>query len=281
MPALSMPPMPGPKGQEVLENVSQEAWELWKSHQTTLINEKHLDMSDPENRLWLIDQMDKFFCNEDYEKVVNYWKGNGPQPTTEEARRGLFQMAEDLAIEKNTLRPDLIASLFSNQFGTTNKPYTNIEIPGQIFAVDYDIGNQGVSYSDTEYKQVSSDENQNTGNNGWSYRNDGVDIESCSDPTIDYNIGWIETGEWLEYTVNITKSGSYTTKAIIASTGAGKMRIKVNGKQIGSDLDVPDTGGYQNWGQINFGQQSFNAGEALVRVEILEGDFSFAMISID
>ena len=59
------------------------------------------------------------------------------------------------------------------------------------------------------------------------------------------------------------------------------MRIKVNGKQIGSDLKVPDTGGYQNWGQINFGQQSFNAGEALVRVEILEGDFSFAMILID
>jgi Fe-S cluster biosynthesis and repair protein YggX len=72
MPALIMPPMPGPKGQEVLENVSQEAWELWKSHQTTLINEKHLDMSDPENRLWLIDQMDKFFCNEDYEKASGF-----------------------------------------------------------------------------------------------------------------------------------------------------------------------------------------------------------------
>lgn len=72
MPALNMPPMPGPKGQEVLENVSQEAWELWKSHQTTLINEKHLDMSDPENRLWLIDQMDKFFCNEDYEKASGF-----------------------------------------------------------------------------------------------------------------------------------------------------------------------------------------------------------------
>lgn len=72
MPALSMPPMPGPKGQEILENVSQEAWELWKSHQTTLINEKHLDMSDPENRLWLIGQMDKFFCNEDYEKASGF-----------------------------------------------------------------------------------------------------------------------------------------------------------------------------------------------------------------
>ena len=72
MPALNIPPMPGPKGQEVLENVSQEAWELWKSHQTTLINEKHLDMSDPENRLWLINQMDKFFCNEDYEKASGF-----------------------------------------------------------------------------------------------------------------------------------------------------------------------------------------------------------------
>jgi Fe-S cluster biosynthesis and repair protein YggX len=29
-------------------------------------------MSDPENRLWLIDQMDKFFCNEDYEKASGF-----------------------------------------------------------------------------------------------------------------------------------------------------------------------------------------------------------------
>jgi hypothetical protein len=46
-------------------------------------------------------------------------------------------------------------------------------------------------------------------------------------------------------------------------------------------MDIPDTGGNQDWGQINFGQQSFTAGEALVRVEILEGGFSFAMISVN
>ena len=54
MVSLAMPPMPGPKGQEILENISQEAWDQWKSHQTTLINEKHLDMSNQENRQWLI-----------------------------------------------------------------------------------------------------------------------------------------------------------------------------------------------------------------------------------
>ena len=45
--ALSVPPMPGPKGVEIQNSISQEAWDKWKSHQTTLINEKHLDMSDP------------------------------------------------------------------------------------------------------------------------------------------------------------------------------------------------------------------------------------------
>ena len=64
LPALNNPPMPGPKGIELMNSISEEAWEMWKSHQTTLINEKHLDMSDPENRRWLQDQMDKFFNNE-------------------------------------------------------------------------------------------------------------------------------------------------------------------------------------------------------------------------
>ena len=72
MVSLAMPPMPGPKGQEILENISQEAWDQWKSHQTTLINEKHLDMSNKENRQWLIEQMDKFFNNEDYEKASGF-----------------------------------------------------------------------------------------------------------------------------------------------------------------------------------------------------------------
>jgi len=72
LPALSIPPMPGPKGIEIMNSISEEAWEMWKSHQTTLINEKHLDMSNSENRKWLLEQMDKFFNNEDYEKASGF-----------------------------------------------------------------------------------------------------------------------------------------------------------------------------------------------------------------
>jgi Fe-S cluster biosynthesis and repair protein YggX len=72
LPALKMPPMPGQKGQDLLLSISQKAWDEWKSHQTTLINEKRLDMSNADSRLWLMNQMDKYFNNENYEKASGF-----------------------------------------------------------------------------------------------------------------------------------------------------------------------------------------------------------------
>ena len=72
LPAMTVPPMPGPKGIELMETVSQEAWESWKSHQTTLINEKHLDLSQADARSWLLEQMEKFFNNEEIEQASGF-----------------------------------------------------------------------------------------------------------------------------------------------------------------------------------------------------------------
>jgi len=72
LPAMTVPPMPGSKGKELMETVSQEAWEAWKSHQTTLINEKHLDLSQADARSWLLEQMEKFFNNEEVEQASGF-----------------------------------------------------------------------------------------------------------------------------------------------------------------------------------------------------------------
>tara|TARA_B000000441_G_C21685306_1_gene316083 strand:- start:101 stop:367 length:267 start_codon:yes stop_codon:yes gene_type:complete len=72
LPALKIPPMPGKKGLDLMSEISAESWEMWKSHQTTLINEKRLDMSNPDSRKWLLDQMDKYFNNEDYETASGF-----------------------------------------------------------------------------------------------------------------------------------------------------------------------------------------------------------------
>ena len=72
LPALKIPPMPGARGQELMATVSQKAWDEWKSHQTTLINEKHLDMSNQESRMWLLGEMEKFFNNEEVEQASGF-----------------------------------------------------------------------------------------------------------------------------------------------------------------------------------------------------------------
>ncbi len=72
LPGLPVPPYPGPKGQEIYESVSQQAWSEWQSQQTMLINEKQLSMADAEHRKYLQQEMDKFLSNEEYDQAEGY-----------------------------------------------------------------------------------------------------------------------------------------------------------------------------------------------------------------
>ena len=58
---LDFPPIPGPLGQKVWENVSKEAWNEWIKHQTMLVNEYRLNLSDVRARKYLMDQLDAHF----------------------------------------------------------------------------------------------------------------------------------------------------------------------------------------------------------------------------
>lgn len=69
---LDFPPMPGPAGEDIYQHVSAQAWKEWQTHQTMLINEKHLNMMDPNARKFLQEQMQKFFENEDFEQAEGY-----------------------------------------------------------------------------------------------------------------------------------------------------------------------------------------------------------------
>ncbi len=69
---LDAQPFPGPKGQKIFDSISKQAWQDWQTHQTMLINEKHLSLVDPEARKYLQQEMDKFFAGEDYDKAEGY-----------------------------------------------------------------------------------------------------------------------------------------------------------------------------------------------------------------
>lgn len=145
-------------------------------------------------------------------------------------------------------------------------PYggTARNIPGRIEGEHYDLGGQGVAYNDLT-----------TGNSGTSFRSDNVDIEATTDAGGGYNVGWIQAGEWLEYTVNITTAGSYTLSARVAATSAGKtFHVELDGVNISGTLTVPNTGGWQIWQTVTATTPSLSTGQKILRIFADHGDFN-------
>jgi Fe-S cluster biosynthesis and repair protein YggX len=69
---LERPPFPGPKGLDIFETVSADAWNEWQAHQTRLINEKQLTVTDPSARVYLMAQMKLFLTGQDYDAAEGY-----------------------------------------------------------------------------------------------------------------------------------------------------------------------------------------------------------------
>jgi hypothetical protein len=115
-----------------------------------------------------------------------------------------------------------------------------LPLPGVVEAEDYDRGGEGVAYHD------------NTANNtGGRYRTtEGVDIESSSEGG--FNVGWIEAGEWIEYTVNVADGGDYFLVTRVATPNAGgTFHVEFNGMDVTGRLAVPSTGGWQSWSNLS------------------------------
>jgi hypothetical protein len=101
-------------------------------------------------------------------------------------------------------------------------------IPGIIEAENYDHGGAGISYHDSDLI-----------NEGNEYRNDGVDISSTGSISF---IGWTHKGEWLEYTVNVKKGGTYNLSFHYATPFTGHLGVLVNGSLKIGDIQLPTTG---------------------------------------
>lgn len=63
-PGLEKPPLKGPVGQRVFENVSAEAWRKWLEHSKMLINEFRLDVTSEQGQNIWFTELDKYFWGE-------------------------------------------------------------------------------------------------------------------------------------------------------------------------------------------------------------------------
>jgi beta-glucanase (GH16 family) len=144
-----------------------------------------------------------------------------------------------------------------------------LRLPARIEAEDYDVGGAGVAYHDLE-----------AGNNGGQYRTgEGVDIESCSDAGGGYNLGWLNAGEWLEYTVDVPWAGQYIINARVASlSSGGAFRVKAGGGETG-DIVAPVTGGWQSWTTVST-TATLAAGAQIIRFVAASGGFNLNYLEV-
>ncbi|TFG95242.1 MAG: carbohydrate-binding protein, partial [Calditrichales bacterium] len=220
--------------------------------------------------------------SDNYQRVLDYLGGYGDRPSEEFSQKALFEMAENLALEKCIYLPDVVAAIFSQDFNFQSQPYKPHPIPGMIAAVDYDKGNQSVAYYDTDYKRTRWDAWE-PWNTGGAYRNDGVDIgEIAAEKGGGFYVGWIENGEWLQYTIDVAVDGVYDLVFAVASAGdAGKIRAKMDGVASGTDLSVPNTSDWQNWTQIRLPGIALTKGTHHFRIEFIGGGFNLSQIAFN
>ncbi|RPD50392.1 carbohydrate-binding protein [Hymenobacter sediminis] len=214
-----------------------------------------------------------------YEKLLNYWKGSGAKPTESEAVAGLSALAEGYKIENTFYHPDYIDALFRQVATAATKPFQKYTLSptAPLFAVNYDLGRNGAAYYDLDTATYHSDTNQyQAWNQGWSYRNDGVDIEANRDAvTNGYNVGWVSTGEWLQYTVEVPASGLYDVQVRIASaSGGGQISLSSNGVPLTKTVTLPSSGDWAKWTSAEIKDVYLTAGTNKLRLNVVNGGFN-------
>lgn len=210
-----------------------------------------------------------------YQRLLDYWAGSASRPSREYATAALFDMARHLHIDSCQFRADIHDALTRPDHDTRAIPFGAHVLPGVIASVDYDLGGLGVAYFDADYQNVAGPGGPRW-NKGGAYRNDGVDIEPCSDPEgPESNVGWLEPGEWLQYSFSVGIEGTYEVSARVAApTMGGAFQLLVDHTPAVDHVAVPATGGWQQWEKVPCGKTTLSAGQHVVTFMVKMGGFN-------
>jgi len=212
-----------------------------------------------------------------YQTLLDYWEGRGAKPSVQFATSALMEIAEKTKIENCIVHKDVLDAMFRQVQTNETVPFKQIVIPGIIGAADYDLGSVNYAYYDTDNGDYHVSTGNWTGwNKGWTYRNDGVDIEESVDPNGQpYNVGFIEANEWLKYTVSVSFSDSFLVSARVASeTTSGLLQLQINEQLVTGRINVPHTSGWQNWETLELGTVHLSKGGNDLKVLFASGGFN-------
>lgn len=126
-----------------------------------------------------------------------------------------------------------------------------------IEAENFDFGAQGVSYHDTTLQDL-----------GGAYRSTAVDIEPHANG---FHVSSTRAGEWLAYTVHASIAASQLTLRVASAGPGGTFHLESDGVDVSGPLQVPDTGGWDQWELISKDGVDLPAGDHILNL-VMDSD---------
>ncbi|MFH0757045.1 MAG: carbohydrate-binding protein [Bacteroidota bacterium] len=113
--------------------------------------------------------------------------------------------------------------------------------------------------------------------------NSGMELEACSDIDGGQNLGSIDPGDYVDYRVNVTRTGAYKgiiRTAAIKSTGTIRIQTPFSEEVDREWIQIPITGGWQTWSSVPV-SLSLEAGIQTLRLLALTDGYNINWLSLE
>ena len=108
---------------------------------------------------------------------------------------------------------------------------------------------------------------------------DGIEVEDSADEGGGSNIGYIGTGDWVEYMIDVDSTGSYLIEYRVASSGGSSgFEVLVDGLLVDTQ-SISDTGGWQSWTTIS-AVLDLSAGNQVLRLNAIGDSWNLNWINL-
>ena len=108
----------------------------------------------------------------------------------------------------------------------------------------------------------------------------GVQTEATSDLGGGQNVGWLDTGDWMSYSLSLPANGTYTIEYRVASAAStGQLVLSQNATDI-VVTDIPNTGGWQNWTTVSATVDLVNTSNDTYVLYVNNGPFNINWFSL-
>jgi hypothetical protein len=108
---------------------------------------------------------------------------------------------------------------------------------------------------------------------------DGIEVEDSADEGGGSNIGYIGTGDWVEYMIDVDSTGSYLIEYRVASSGGSSgFEVLVDGLLVDTQ-SISDTGGWQSWTTTS-AVLDLSAGNQVLRLNAIGDSWNLNWINL-